>query len=345
MHKPPQSGNEQEQVVGLSKKLFRLSLRLTVTIILLVLIFRKIGWEALSNPIRTAQWEFLIGACAIELLSSWLNAIKLRSLLGKLGCEIQTIKVFSASTISSLYSMFLPGFLSTGAKWYLLKKDSGMGTAVLTGMLYNQLSVTVVMLMFGLIALIVSNPVTAISGDVTTRWLFSGSCIILLVVICTCTVLGLSRHVGGRFLNFLRLRLNWLPQRFHHRWHRFLDLIETFQQVGWKFHLAIALFTVVASVVCGAVKYRFAAEAVDIHVSVYVLMWLYTLIYTLSRIPITLANLGVREITLIGLLHLYEVDQPHALLMSMILFSTNIFMAIVGSLYLMFGSLSKQNAE
>ncbi len=321
------------QMTASPREFLRLLLRLTVALVLLVWVFRKIGWQALAGAISTTQWEFVAGACAVELLSSWINAVKLRCLLMKLGCAIRTTTVFSASAISSLYGMFLPGFLSSGAKWYILRKDSGNGTAVLTGMVYNQTSVTVVMLIFGLLALMVANPLTVLSGGAAHRGLVSGGCLVLLVALVAGTILALSRGAGGRLLGLLRLRLKWLPRRFQDGAHRFLGLLETFQRVGWRFHLAMALITICASVVCGAVKYRLAAEAVGIPVSWYVLMWLYALVYILGRIPITLANLGVREVTLVGLLHIYGVEQPQALLMSMVLFFVQIFMALVGMYY------------
>jgi hypothetical protein len=45
------------------------------------------------------------------------------------------------------------------------------------------------------------------------------------------------------------------------------------------------------------------------------------------------ANLGVREATLVGFLAVYGVEKSAAMLMSMILFSTLVFMAIIGAAY------------
>jgi hypothetical protein len=54
------------------------------------------------------------------------------------------------------------------------------------------------------------------------------------------------------------------------------------------------------------------------------------------------ANLGVREATLVGFLAVYGVEKSAAMLMSMILFSTMVFMAIIGAAYQLYWSLTKR---
>jgi hypothetical protein len=68
-------------------------------------------------------------------------------------------------------------------------------------------------------------------------------------------------------------------------------------------------------------------------------------IYVLGRIPISVANLGVREVTLVGLLALYGVEKPQALLMSMILFSAVIFMAVIGAIYQLFWNITAKRSN
>jgi len=45
------------------------------------------------------------------------------------------------------------------------------------------------------------------------------------------------------------------------------------------------------------------------------------------------SNLGVREVTLVGVLAFYGVEKSAALVMSMILFSSAVFMALIGAGY------------
>ncbi|NOR67274.1 MAG: hypothetical protein GQ528_07955 [Woeseiaceae bacterium] len=68
-------------------------------------------------------------------------------------------------------------------------------------------------------------------------------------------------------------------------------------------------------------------------------------IYVLGRLPISIANLGVREVTLVGLLAVYGVEKPAALLMSMILFSALVFMAGIGSMFQLYWSIASRKED
>ena len=78
--------------------------------------------------------------------------------------------------------------------------------------------------------------------------------------------------------------------------------------------------------------YLSAARAAHVTVGLGVLIWLCAIVYVLGKVPISVANLGVREVTLVGLLGAYGVAKPAALLMSMTLFSAVLFKAALGGL-------------
>jgi hypothetical protein len=56
------------------------------------------------------------------------------------------------------------------------------------------------------------------------------------------------------------------------------------------------------------------------------------MLYVLGRLPISIANLGIREATLVALLPVYGVDKSSALLMSMFVFLATIIRAVIGAL-------------
>ena len=59
-----------------------------------------------------------------------------------------------------------------------------------------------------------------------------------------------------------------------------------------------------------------------------------------------MANLGVREVTLVGILGIYGVEKSEAFLMSMIIFSSLVFMAVIGAIYQISWALSsKKHAQ
>ncbi len=259
-------------------------------------------------------------------------------ILKKQGCNVSISTLFGASAVTLFYSMIIPGILSTGIKWYILRKDTGKGSSVLSSMLYNQLSIMFVMIAFGLVALIVTNP----AANTENRWLLPAVCSVLLAAIILISILLLNSRTGGKIIKGLRLLLRPFPVNMRQKGQKIIEQIAIFQAVGARFHLAIASITIIAHPVGGAAIYFFSARGANITapLGVGVFVWLCAVIYILGRIPISVANLGVREVTLVGFLALYGVETSPALLMSMILFSAVVFMAVIGAIYQLFWAVT-----
>jgi hypothetical protein len=237
--------------------------------------------------------------------------------------------------------MIIPGIFSAGIKWYILRKDTGKGSSVLSSMLYNQLSILLVMTAFGLVALIVTNP----AANTGNRWLLPVVCSVLLAAIILLTLLFLNSRTGGKIVNGFMLLLRPFPANIRRKGQEIIEQIAIFQTVGARFHLAIAAITIIASPIGGAAIYFFSARGANIAAPLGVLVWLCAVIYILGRIPISVANLGVREVTLVGFLALYGVETSQALLMSMILFSAVVFMAVIGAIYQLVWAVTEKKSN
>ena len=112
-----------------------------------------------------------------------------------------------------------------------------------------------------------------------------------------------------------------------------LEQITTFQTAGTGFHVRIAAASTFDTLIGGVIAYILAARAANVNAPITTFVWLCAIVYILGRIPVSVANLGVREAMLVVTLAPYRVDEPQALLMSMILFSVLIVMALIGALY------------
>ena len=316
-----------------SKQFAKLLIRILITTGLLVWIFRQIDLGQFVLAVRTARWQLLIAVWAMTLFFFLIRTIKMQLILRQQDCIVSFATVFRASAVTSLYSMILPGLLSTGAKWYILKKDSGKGSNVLSSMVYNQLSTLVIMLVFGLLALMITNPVPLLKANVNSRWLLPTICGILLTIIIAISLLLLNSRTGGKIINGFGLLLRPFPEKIRQKGQLMLEQIATFQTAGAGFHLKIASITTIDTLIGGVIIYIFSARAANIQASVGVLVWIYAAIFILGRIPISVANLGVREVTLVGFMTIYGVEKSQSLLMSMILFSVLVFMAVIGAIY------------
>ena len=307
-----------------TRQLTKLFIRILITTGLLVWVFSRIDLQQLGSTIKTARWGFLAIIWVLAIISFWTRAIKMRLILKKQHCDVKIGTIFGASAVTSLYSMIMPGPLSTGVKWYILKQHTGKGSNVLSGMVYNQLTEIVVMIALGLAGLTVVN--------IAQGWKLSLFCSILLIAIIVGSVLVLSPRTGPKLSTYLTYLLKLLPGWLHKKAEELLQQILIFQTVSWRFHLNMAFITVFCGIL-SVIIYILAAKSADINVPTGVFVWQCALIYILGRFPISVANLGIREFTLVGTLAQYGVAAPQALLMSMIIFSCAIFMAIIGAIY------------
>jgi uncharacterized membrane protein YbhN (UPF0104 family) len=328
-----------------TKQLTKLLIRILITTGLLIWVFSQIDLEQFRQTIKTARWHFLFAVWVLTVILFWIRSMKMKLILKKQSCNVATATIFGATAVTCLYSMILPGVLSTGVKWYILKKETGKPSNVLSSMLYNQLSAAVVLMVFGLAALMLTNPTSLSQANTENQWLLPAICGILLTAIIVIYLLLLNKQTGGKIIKGGGFLLIPLPQKIRQKGREVLDQIATFQAAGAGFHLRIVSITIIDALIGGVITYILAARAANITAPLGgVFVWLCAGIYVLGRIPISVANLGVREITLVGLLALYGVDKSQALLMSMILFSALIVMAVIGAIYQLSWTVSEKKS-
>lgn len=315
------------------KQIAKVLIRFLVTTGLLAWVFSQIDLKQFWQAIKEARWPYLIGVWVLTALLFWIRSMKMQYVLKKQSCHIDTNTLFGATTITALYSMILPGILSTGVKWYILKKSSGKGSHVLSSMIYNQFSTMALMTSFGLLAIIISNPTPLLFPNATYQWLLPIICCLFLIVLLLFVFLLLHHRHGTKIINILKIPLKPLPAGIQHKGSEILDQIADFQSAGWRFHFMVALLTFIDTLVGGVVTYILAAQTANIDAPILIYVWLCAGIYVIGRLPITVANLGVREVSLVGFLAFYNVEKPAALLMGMILFSALVAMAMIGAIY------------
>ena len=319
-----------------TKRIWHLLLRIAVTTAMLWLVFSQINTEQLRRSIGVLRWQFVAIVWTVGVLAFWIRAVQLHLILKKQDCEVEIIKVFGASSATMLYSLIIPGVLSAGVKWYILKQHTGKGSNVLCSMVYNQAADAVVKLLLGLVALAAANP--------GKQWQLPVICVMMTAAIITASVLLLSRRTGAKFSVAFKYLLKPFPRMIRSPAEKILEQIKVFQTVGWSFHLEIFGINLAVSLL-GVMIYICAAKAAELTVPAIALAWQSSAVYILAKLPISVANLGVREYTLIEFLRLYGIEPPAAVLMSMIVFSATILMAAIGVGWQIHWAISARTAK
>lgn len=324
-----------------TKPILKLVAKVSVAVILLAWVFSLAGLESFRETVRAARWHYLVGVWLATVLFSLLQAYALRIILRKQDCEVGLPTLFATTCVTAYYSLFLPGIMSTGVKWYLLKRSTGKGVNVLSSMLYNQATLAVVMVVAGLVALALTGPTQAAAPDAGRASHLPLVWIALAALILISFILVLNDRTGGPAIRLLMAALRPLPRLVREKGRAMLEQIAAFQTAGWRFHSVIALINIIAGLLVGLLIYLLAARAAYVVVPVGTLVWLCAVVFVLGKIPITIANLGVREVTVVGLLGLYGVTRSAALLMSMVMFSGLIFLGLLGAAYQLYWSAKR----
>jgi uncharacterized membrane protein YbhN (UPF0104 family) len=325
-----------------ARQIAKLLVRIVITTGLLVWVFSKVGLTEFWQTVKAARWQFLIAAWIWTAMLFWMRSIKMRIILRQQGCDVGVGMLFSVTTVTAFYSLIMPGMLSTGVKWYILKKSTGRGGSVFSSMLYNQLLTMSIMTVFGLAAIAVTNPTSLLIPGAQSQWLLPAVCSFLLVVVICIALLLLNARTGGMFIKMLKRLIRPMGATVHQKGQDVLDQIAGFQTAGVGFHLGMTSLTIADTLAGGVIGYVICAKAANIAAPVGLFVWLCAIIYVLGRLPISIANLGVRESLLVSLLPVYGVDESAALLMSMILFSRLVVMAMVGAVYQISWSAGKR---
>ncbi len=318
-----------------AKQILRLLAKVFVTAILLAWVFSQIDLGQFWRTVTATKWHYLIGVWLATVLFSLLQAVALQIILRKQDCDVGVHTLLAATCVTAYYSLVLPGIVSTGVKWYILKRSTGKGSNVLSSMLYNQATLAVVMVVAGLMAL----------GHFElqmSNFRFAVACWGLAGLVVLSSILLLNDRTGGPVTRLLMASLRPLPRYLRENGRAVLQQVAVFQTAGWRFHLLVAVINVIDGLLVGLLIYFLAARAAYVVVPIGVLIWLCAVVFVLSKIPITIANLGVREVTLVGLLGLYGVDKSAALLMSMVMFTGLIFMGLLGAAHQLYWSLTKR---
>lgn len=327
-----------------TRKIIKVVLRLAITTVLLYWVARQIDIGQFRHAAHTLRWPFLLATWACTISFSVIQSVALRVSLRRQDCHVRLNTLFGASSITALYSMMLPGILSTGVKWYILTRDTGKGSRVFSGMVYNQMVLFVTMSTIGLTTLLVTNPLAPVLPQQGQNHAIRIVAAVLLVVLVPSFVLLVHPRTGGLAIRAFGWLLEPLPQRLRLKGQNVLRQIATFQAAGAGFHLKIAAINVFDTLVVLVLAYICAARAANIAVPLGMFVCLCASVYALSRLPVTVANLGLREVTLVGLLTGYGVEPSSAILMSMVLFSSHILLALIGVVYQLSWGMSSRKA-
>jgi uncharacterized membrane protein YbhN (UPF0104 family) len=122
-----------------------------------------------------------------------------------------------------------------------------------------------------------------------------------------------------------------MPGLIHAKWERIWEVIKAFHVIKKRVIMVIIGYSLVSHVL-GIIIFYLLAIAIRIDIPFFVLGWIRSLVVIIQMVPVSIAGLGVREISLVFLMRDYGTPAVQAVSLSLLVFSVTVVAGTVGGL-------------
>lgn len=300
-------------------------LKLALTALLLGLLIRLAGAREIMSAFIDIAWPWAISMLIVGLLQKFFVSVQLWTILNRAGLSVSVARVFLANALAALYTLFLPGNIASAAvKWLDLSAATGKKAGVFNGLIYQRLLMSLLTLMLGGVAIVVSNPANNESLSLIAA---------VLVVALIALFVFLYHPRLGPWAQSLARRLS---ARFSPRVAGYvtpvIDAMRRFHGFSAADHLEVLAWAV-ASIMLRILMLWFAMLAMGIDVAPIHILWMSAVLLFTAALPLTVANLGIREGFLVIALAPFGVSSSTAVALGLLIFVNQIAFAAVGGAY------------
>jgi uncharacterized protein (TIRG00374 family) len=294
---------------------------------LLVIIFQTVDVAGLSQIVGKLNLFPFCMSLILTFLIRYLWAYQMSFGLRPLDMRYGVFPLFRIGLVSTFYSLVLPGnMVSGGASWYKLSRLENKYIEAGALLVYFRLVNTLTLVGIGLVGMWFDTISSSPQLRVLTILLF----LIILLALFPFTLPAFTRRLKtlGKYL-VDRLAL---PEWFAKNGQKVWNSLDAFQSLSRGRVLSIfGLSLFIHSL--GILNYFLLLSALQVHLSVYVIFWVRSLLVIIQMMPFTIAGLGVREASLVILLNRYGVPSAQALSFSLLVFTCTIVGGIAGGVF------------
>jgi uncharacterized membrane protein YbhN (UPF0104 family) len=300
-----------------SVTVFRYGLKLLASAGLLYLLFRVLPLRDILRIVATASAGIFAGGVALQFANRGLSALPLKVIAASQGIELSRRTLFRILMAVQFYSLLLPGALAGGgATWLKYLEHGAEKRAAAATVVLNRA-----------VALLVLVPVGTL-GFVLDRRLPAHPPALMLGLIAACVVCGFllwypwSRGIMGKIAG---------PGRWRRRLAALVNRLTVFQRIPARDKAMVTGGAIAAELGNVAAMWAFA-HAVGVRVDFASVMWMRGLLQAALLLPLSVAGLGVREVSLVGLGALVGVPATAAVAWSLTILAGSVGVALAGGL-------------
>jgi glycosyltransferase 2 family protein len=306
--------------------------KVSVSVLLLFLVLLKVDVSNVVQTLARADLILCLLSVFVAITALLVNTYKWQILLFGPGVQVTYFGLVRLSLIGAFYNVLLPGQIGGEVVKSVRLARAGVGTKrAALSVILDRATGLLALIVVGLIGAVMAPSVVGNSMWLLP-WLF-GLCMglgLMSIVLIT------GRGLGA--LSSLRIFDQGIFRKLGHHMH---DL--KLESQGWSVLMKSLLLSILFQLVIVGTNYLFCL-ALAIPINFVQLMWVVAAVSLLQSLPISYAGIGVREGAFVYLLGLQGITESSALALSVLVFATQIFFAIVGGL-VQFQELGQPNRK
>ncbi|MDE7311632.1 MAG: flippase-like domain-containing protein [Eubacterium sp.] len=310
------------------RKKYRNILKLILSIIFLLIVWKKIYVYDLLYIIKGYPLGYLLLAFAVNLAVNLVGAFSLHAIYQK----ENVFRIFIITLKSNFYAIFLPGqILGETTKIFMLSSEYSTISERTSAVLVDK------MLNIGAMA------VTGCAGAFLSPYLMNTGIKKVLFLGLVIVLLLVAVWKNSRILLWL-----WKQLRRFAGCHSAISKAENFLNSWLSFsdknrQLAYSTLWGIAYQLMIALGYYILGKGCGVYISFYDYCWINTFLTMILFLPVSVGGIGIREVTLSGLLGLLDVETEKAVAVSLLLLFIQVTRALLGGILLLTGKDDKKN--
>ena len=300
-----------------------LFLKAAISIAVLSLVFYFVPISNVYSAILVADPLWVFVGTSLLILLRVLTALRMQMIARAQSLDTNSLTMMRIVFTSAFYNILAPGALAGGAVTYFKYRQQGVNPVAAVANIFANKAIQLLV----------------VSLSAPLFWLidkgFSSYAIVSYGLFMTACFSYAFALLFGRFgtLRWLESKIKRHGQSVVHR--SLTALCQQLVTIGQISHRTI-FFLVVYS----AVHSLFAAlaiicfgNALNIDIGLVPVLWIYAVIYLLGMLPISISNIGVREVSMIMLLAPYGVLMTEATAWSVLMYSGPLVCALIGLMF------------
>lgn len=301
----------------------KLAFKLAVTAGVLVLLLSSIPLAAILEALSGAAPSLILAGMALQGAMRLAAAGRLKLLADVQSLGLSTGRLLAITLAANFYVLLLPGSAAGGlATWIKYVRHGAAKGAALLVIGINRGLALAVLIAFGLVAVVVDG---LVGGLVAAAIL--GLALGVVALACWAVfvrpdrsaqlLLGVARLPGLRRLG-MEARLAGLATR-----------LTQFGTLSPRGVALVVLLSIVHEILGTGVMWAFA-QALGLELGFAAIAWIRVAVQLVLILPLSIAGLGLRELTLVGLTTGYGIAPAAAVAWSLVIFAGTVAAALLG---------------